>query len=325
MIDMLLDTNCFMQYRKEVGMYLRKMYPETMICISASTMLELLNLKRSGKFSVKDFNDVAINGKFRIAYKNNVLSGKDIKEAIDSFSTNGYEIFERDYLYSLKNFTVGINRIIIHWLIGKLREKNNVLYNNFIDYVYKEQMDFFEVFHSRMLKESFDNYLNAKNDCKIFLKNSIISHLAIFYSLTNEHYNQKKSNELYKKLKKEYKNFSISQILKKNNLNRNNIHLPIIKIADTPTSSLESIYFTYIAKSIISNGKSFDINDVVDCSNFLIAYSHNHPYLTLDLNSLEKYLDAFKEYTSVINYVEKCIKMTRDFKTLLKCGALLKI
>jgi hypothetical protein len=126
-------------------------------------------------------------------------------------------------------------------------------------------------------------------------------------------------------MKEDYKNFSISQILKKNNLKRSNIHLPNIKIDDTPTSGIESKYFTYVAKGIISDGKSFDINDVIDCSNFLIAYSHNQPYLTLDLNSLEKYLDAFKGIVSVTNYVEKCIKMTQEFKALLKCGALLKI
>ena len=325
MVEMLLDTNCFMQHRKEVGYYLKKRYPDTIICISASTMLELLNLKRSGKFSIEDFNEVAINKKFKIAYKHNVLSDKDIKDAIDGLSYNGYEIFEKDYLYSLKNFAVGINRIIIKWLIAELREKNNVIYNNFMDRAYKEQMEFLDKFYSNMLKEYFDNYWNAKNACKEFMKNSIISHLSIFYSVTNEQFNQKMINELYEKMKEDYKNFSISQILKKNNLKRSNIHLPNIKIDDTPTSGIESKYFTYVAKGIISDGKSFDINDVIDCSNFLIAYSHNQPYLTLDLNSLEKYLDAFKGIVSVTNYVEKCIKMTQEFKALLKCGALLKI
>ncbi|MBR4495896.1 MAG: hypothetical protein IKP12_02015, partial [Acholeplasmatales bacterium] len=86
--------------------------------------------------------------------------------------------------------------MIIEWLISRLLEKNNLYYNYYVS-SFESKDTFIDFYFLKYEKELFKIYENAKDDSKLYLKDLVIRHLALYDSLIDYPFFEDKYEEIY--------------------------------------------------------------------------------------------------------------------------------
>ena len=323
---LVLDTNIIrrlLEKNNEVEAKLNLLKQEYEFVLSDLSFFEITNFIVTLPFDERvitwnNLRIIIIKYEFRILSKINFNSN----EIFIKFLKNKMSIEQvknnllKSFAWNLSKFITNLYVITVINLANSLEANYNSAFYNHIQKITnpKNKNNIYTLYEKRLnniILECYRaNQIKFNNHVKLEFKEIVIDILTSYeLSKTKTSWSRNEFEEKNSVLRVRYLKSSFKEILK---LFVNEEKIYIKKVPE-----MDELDFCFISKYIArlnTQNPTFNINDITDYHNFINAFKHNAPYLTLDGKSLKLYKEIFADHITILGFIDKC----KEIKLLQK-------